>query len=143
MPNPLPVSAPAGFAPLAAIGFSQPDATLSAVSATSPLPVVLGAAPAAPALVGTASGASLAGPFAPAPGRPVVLALSGTWTGTVRLMRSTDGGTTRLPLTVGGLPWASFTANCCEAVWEESVSGAELYLDIALASGALSYRVEQ
>ena len=40
MPNPLPVYAPAGFAPVAAIGFTQADATLSPVSSLTPLPVV-------------------------------------------------------------------------------------------------------
>ena len=145
MPNPLPVTAPAGFAPLAAIGFTQADATLSPVSDSAPLPVVVraDAGATAPALSGTASSSGTFGPFAPAPGRPVILSLSGTWTGTVRLLRSTDGGANQLPLTVGGLPWASFTANCCEAVWEESAKGAELYLNVALTSGTLSYRVEQ
>lgn len=146
MPAPLPVSAPAGFAPLAAIGFTQADATLAPVSTATPLPVALQPLPPlppVPPLEGTASGAAAAGPFAPEIGRPVILTLSGRWTGTVWLLRSADGGTTRTPLTVGGLPWASFTANCCEPVWEEGSSGAELYLDIALSSGTLAYRIEQ
>ncbi|MFP5395501.1 MAG: hypothetical protein ACLGHF_05000 [Alphaproteobacteria bacterium] len=143
MPNSLPVYAPAGFAPVAAIGFTQADATLSPVSALAPLPVLPRAEPAAPPLAGTTSSTVTTGPFLPVAGRPVVLSLSGSWSGTVRLMRSTDGGTTQLPLTAAGLPWASFTANCCEAVWEESTTGAELYLNIALVNGTLAYRLEQ
>ncbi len=143
MPKPLPVTAPGGFAPLAAIGFSQADATLSPVSAASPLPVITQSQPAATPLSGTATGTTVAGPFAPANGQPVILALSGTWTGTVQVTRSTDGGRTQIPLTVAGRPWASFTANCCEAVWEEGSAGAELYLNIALTSGTLTYRIEQ
>lgn len=143
MPNPLPVYAPAGFAPVAAIGFTQADATLSPVSSLTPLPVVARFEPGAPALSGTTSSTMSAGPFAPLPGRPVILSLSGSWTGTVRVMRSTDSGATLLPLTAGGLPWGSFTANCCEAVWEESATGAELYLNISIANGSLTYRLEQ
>lgn len=143
MPNPLPVYAPAGFAPVSAIGFTQADATLSPVSTLTPLPVVARPEPAAPALSGTTSNTIVAGPFAPLPGRPVILSLSGNWTGTVRVMRSTDSGATLLPLTVGGLPWGNYTANCCEAVWEESTNGAELYLNIAVATGSLIYRLEQ
>lgn len=143
MPNPLPVSAPAGFAPLAAIGFTQADATLSPVSATSPLPVAVRAEVAPPALTGNCDVATTVGPYAPLPGRPVLLSLTGNWTGTVRLLRSVDGGATQLPLTVGGQPWGCFNVNCCEAVWEEGSAGAELYLNAALTSGALSYRIEQ
>lgn len=72
-----------------------------------------------------------------------MLALSGTWTGTVKLLRSTDGGATKLPLTAAGLAWGVFNANCCEPVWEEAIVGAALYLDATLSSGTLTYRVAQ
>ena len=143
MPNPVPVTAPAGFAPLAAIGFTQADATLSPVSNLTPLPVVARTEPGAPALAGTTSATGVVGPFAPVLGRPVILSLTGTWSGTVRVMRSTDAGANLVPLTAGGLPWASYAANYCEAVWEESARGAELYLNITLTSGSLTYRLEQ
>lgn len=143
MPNPIPVAAPAAYAPVSAIGYAETDSTLLAVTADKPLPVstITVAAPAP--LAGTTAVSLQAGPFVPTSAKPVVLALSGSWNGTVRLLRSTDGGTTRLPLTATGLPWGSFTANCCEAVWEETMSGAALYLDIALTSGSLTYRVAQ
>lgn len=73
----------------------------------------------------------------------MVLALSGTWTGTVAINRSTNGGTTKLPLTVGGAAWGQYTANVCEPVWEENETGAALYLDVALTSGTLTYRLAQ
>ena len=62
----------------------------------------------------------------------------GTW-----MLRSTDGGTTRLPMTIGGSGWGSFQGNCNEPVAEESVAGATYYLAIAVTSGTLSYRVTQ
>lgn len=143
MPNPIPVTAPAGFAPVSAIGFAEADASLSPVSALKPLPVQTVAGAAAPALAGTTATALLAGPFIPVFGKPVVLTLTGTWTGTVRVLRSIDGGATRQPLTVGGAPWAVFSGNCCEPVWEEADSTAALYLDLMVASGTAGYRMAQ
>ncbi|MFM5950110.1 MAG: hypothetical protein ACKOPM_12945 [Novosphingobium sp.] len=143
MPSSIPVTVPAAYAPVSAIGYAEADSTLSAVTASSPLPVTTISVPSPAALVGTAAASTLAGPFSPSSGKPVVLALSGTWSGTVRVLRSTDGGTTKLPLTAAGLPWGSYSANCCEPVWEETVAGAALYLDIALGSGSVTYRVAQ
>lgn len=98
----------------------------------------------ATALAGsTSSSATTLGPFTPALGRPIWLSLSGTWSGTVTVKRSADGGTTRLPLTAGGMAWGIFTANACEQVAEPSESGETYYLDVALASGTLTYRVAQ
>lgn len=143
MPTPLPVSVPAGFAPVTAIGFAQADSTFAQVSAASPLPVFFARTEIAAALSGTTSTSLIAGPFAPVRDRPVILALSGTWSGSVKVLRSTDNGSTKLPLTVGGTPWAMFSSNCCEAVWEEGADGAQLFLDVTLSSGALTYRLEQ
>lgn len=42
----------------------------------------------------------------------------------MQILRSTDGGTTRLPLTVAGQSWATLTANAQEAIGEESSVGA-------------------
>lgn len=142
MPNPIQVASPAAYAAISAIGYAEPDSTLSAVTADKPLPVSTVSNPAPAALTGTAAASAVVGPFTPTSSKPVVLALSGTWAGTVRLLRSTDGGATRLPLTAAGLAWGSYTANCCEPVWEET-AGAALYLDLALASGSVTYRVAQ
>lgn len=143
MPTDLPVMAPGGFAPLSAIGFTQPDISLSPVTLNNPLPVSLTAPDAPQALAGTTATSTLIGPFTPAINRPVVLALGGTWSGSVKVLRSADNGATKLPLTAGGMPWAVFTTNCCEPVWEENTNGRELYLDVAVSAGSLTYRMEQ
>jgi hypothetical protein len=143
MPNPIPVSAPAAYAPVSAIGYAEADSTLSPVSADKPLPVSTVSVPPPAALAGTASVTSQLGPFVPNSDKPVVVSLSGTWAGTVKLLRSVDGGATKLPITAAGLAWGQFSANCCEPVWQETVTGASLYLDVVLASGSVSYRVAQ
>lgn len=141
-----PVKVPAGFAPAFAVGIADEAGNLAMIGSQTPLPVVQVAAvppvPAAP-LGGATSTNQIAGPFAPRPGIPVMLQLAGIWTGTVQIVRSVDGGLTHHGLTVGGLPWARFTTNVCEPVWEESEDGAELYLDIGVNSGTLIYRVSQ
>lgn len=143
MPNPISVSAPAGYAPLTALGFVQGDESIMAVSANAPLPVMAADLPSPAPLTGIASSNTVAGPFASIPGKPIILNLTGNWSGTVRVLRSSDGGTTKLPLTAAGSSWAVFQAPCCEAVWEESAIGAELYLDIAITSGSVAYRMAQ
>lgn len=139
-----PISTPAGYAPAFAVGFSQAGA-LTLVDGDQPLPVIARPAPVTvpAALTGTAEGTVTVGPFIPAAGRTVMLALAGTWTGSVRLMRSTDGGATLVPLTLGGSDWAVFEANACEPVWVEEEAGASLHLAIALTSGAVTYRLAQ
>lgn len=138
------IDAPAGYVPQVALSFGADGAAATAVDLTSPLPVSSTLRPATSgALAGTATGVLLAGPFAPELGRAIVLTLQGNWTGLVRLLRSTDAGATRNPLTAAGQPWAQFSANCNEAVAEESVAGATYYLDLAVASGSLTYRLEQ
>lgn len=135
------IQTPAGFAPAYAIGFAGADQSLQLASSEQPLPVALATPPTAPALAGTTAASLLAGPFVPVTGRAIMLTLAGDWQGTVTLLRSTDGGTTRHPVTAGGLPWGSFTANACEAVWEEFDPLATLYLELEPASGTISYRM--
>jgi hypothetical protein len=65
------------------------------------------------------------------------------WDGTVRLLRSTDGGATKVPLRVGGASWAEYTQPGCEQAWTETEEGTSFYLDIALNSGTIDYRVSQ
>lgn len=139
---PTPIQNPAPFVPTRAISYAEANGNSQQVSADFPLPVsTLPPAPAA--LTGSISASGLIGPYAPALGRPVVLTLSGEWSGNARLLRSIDGGITRTPLTVGGSTWGEFSANCCEAVWEEFESAATLYLDASLMSGTLNYRFAQ
>lgn len=142
MPN-SPIQSPAGYVPSRATAYADVDGTALVVSNASPLPVTLAAIQSASALAGSTAATGVLGPYQPALDRPVVLALSGTWAGTVRVLRSTDGGASKLPLTAAGSPWAQFTASCCEAIWEESDGTARLYLDVTLTSGTLFYRMAQ
>lgn len=140
-----PIQSPASFVPSRAAAFSDADGNALLVSNNNPMPVTIAAAAGSTtsALAGTRTASGSVGPYQPSADKPVVLALSGTWTGTVKVLRSTDGGSTRLPLTAAGMPWAQFTANCCEAVWEETDTAARLYLDVTLSSGSLDYRMAQ
>lgn len=137
-----PIQSPASYVPSRATAFADSQGNSQLVSAANPLPVTFDAGTTT-ALAGTTSVTSVLGPFTPLVGRAVVLALSGTWSGTVKVRRSSDGGTTKLPLTAGGSAWGEFIGNCCEPVWEESETGASLYLDVTLSSGTLAYRLAQ
>ena len=144
MSDNIPIDFPAGYATGVAVGYASESGHIALVRADRPLPVVLApsASPVAP-LQGNTTVSALVGPYSPVSGPPVVVQLSGEWNGTVTLERSTDGGTTRAPITAGGEPWAVFTANACEPVWVEHEAAAELYLSIELSLGALTYRVSQ
>lgn len=139
---PTPIQNPAPFVPSKAVAFADAEGNSITVSSATPLPVNVQPAAGAP-LAGTTAASAQPGPFQPVQGRAIMLALSGTWSGTVKVLRSTDGGATRLALTIGGSAWGQFTGNCCEAVWEESETAARLYLDIVLTSGTLTYRLGQ
>jgi hypothetical protein len=133
---------PASYAPAFALGFADATRNLSVVSDAVRLPVAFAAAPPAP-LVGETATSTVAGPFAATAGRVITVTLDGEWGGTVRLLRSTDGGSTMLPLRAGGGAWAEYTAPGCEQAWTESEEGVSFYLDIALNSGTVAYRVSQ
>ena len=144
----IPISYPARYAPGVALNFADDSGAAVQVSASAPLPVTVAASSAGtsappPPLAGTTATALTAGPFAAVVEKPLLLTLSGTWTGTVTLLRSIDGGASKLSLTLAGSPWARFSANACEPVWEESEAGAVFYLDLAPASGAIAYRLAQ
>jgi hypothetical protein len=126
------ISTPAGFAPAYAIGYSDLSGRLALVSNAAPLPVAT-LAPAPIALSGAATASQIAGPFAATAGRVIVVTLDGVWDGTVRLLRSTDGGAS----------WAEYTQPGCEQAWTETEEGTSFYLDIALNSGTIDYRVSQ
>ena len=142
MPQP-PIQYPASYSVSQAVAYSDVDGSSILVGPDKPLPVTIGQPVGTTPLAGTAVASVLVGPYTPVAGRPVMLSLEGTWQGTVALQRSTDGGAHKLPVTIGGSPWARFSGNCCEPVWEESESVAKLYLDIQLASGSLTYRLAQ
>jgi hypothetical protein len=138
------VEIPAGFVPQYALAFGAVDGPAVAVHAANPLSVKsVWQAGTADALAGTLSASSTVGPFVPELGRPIWTSLSGDWSGTVDVLRSADGGASKLPLTVGGERWGRFAANANEAVADESEAGATYYLAAALQTGTLIYRVAQ
>lgn len=138
-----PISVPAGYVPAFALGYSDQDSKLALVSDSQPLPIRMQLAAAPAALQGTATSSTLAGPFPASAEIPITLSLDGSWTGTAQLLRSIDGGATKLPLLAAGLPWGIQDTNGCEQLWVESEAGVQFYLDIALVSGSLNYRVSQ
>lgn len=142
MSDPTPISTPAGYASAFALGFADPDVNLVLVSEARRLPVAAAAPPPEP-LSGETSASTVAGPFAATAGRVITVALDGEWQGTVRLLRSTDGGVSRSTLRVAGAPWAEFTVSGCEQAWNETEDDASFYLDISLTSGTVAYRVSQ
>ena len=144
MPQPNEILAPGGFVPQQAVVFARQDGTPTPVDPAHPLPVAAPASRAAAStpLSGTASASTVAGPFVPDLGREVVLTLSGSFSGTVTLMRSVNGGASMLPATLAGRPLA-WTAAINEIVWLETEAAATLYLQITLSTGTLAYRVAQ
>ena len=147
MPN-VPISYPARYAPGVALNYADDGGNAVLVSQSAPLPVTLaavagGSTTPSPPLTGTTAIASTIGSFVPLAGRPLVVTLSGTWTGTVKLLRSINGGATKLSLTLAGAPWGEFTANVNEPVWEENEAAAVFYLQFAPLSGTIAYRLAQ
>jgi hypothetical protein len=142
MSDPTPISMPAGYAPAFALGFADATHNLNIVSDSLRLPVAFAAPPQA-ALAGETANSILAGPFAATAGRVITVTLAGVWDGTARLLRSTDDGVTLVPLRVGGSVWAEYTESGCEQAWTESEEGVTFYLDVALNSGTVAYRVSQ
>ncbi len=139
----VPIQFPGRFAPGVAVSFSNGSGESLTVSQSSPLPVISAIANAPAPLSGSASQPVIAGPFVPVRERPLTLQLSGSWSGSVRLLRSVDNGVTKAPLTAAGSPWGVFGGNCCEPVWEESDDLASIYLDIAPTAGTVIYRLGQ
>ena len=137
------ISSPSPYVTPTAVGFTDPDGNLIVASDSTPLPVTTERGTAPVPLAGDTSLSMVAGPFIPLRDAPVHLELAGEWSGVVSLERSADGGTTRSGVTAGGMPWASFSGNVNEVVWQEAEAGASLFLDIAVTSGTVSYRVSQ
>lgn len=143
MPPQTPIQLPAGFAPAFALGYSDENGDFVLAKASAPFPVTTGDRARPAPLEGSASASTLAGPFTPVSGISVMLELTGTWTGSVQLQRSSNNGATLQDVTLAGSQWDNYAANVCEPVWDESEPGAELYLAITIDSGTLNYRVSQ
>lgn len=106
-------------------------------------PYRLSPTPGAPAIAGTLTSSGLVGPFIPSGPAAIVIQLDGDWSGTVRLVRSVDGGQSISPLKIAGSDWAVYTANGVEQAWTETEAGATFYLNAEITSGTLAYRVSQ
>jgi hypothetical protein len=89
------------------------------------------------------AGTATIGPLTPIMGKEIWVTLSGTWAGSVQLLRSTDAGMTKLPLTVAGATYGAFTGNANEQVAFPSDTAGIYYLTATLSSGTLTYRVAQ
>jgi hypothetical protein len=92
-------------------------------------------------LAGQAAASGTVGPFDPPQNQYLWLELTGAFTGTVELLRSTDGGATKLPLTEKGEQIAKFSGPCCEIAHYETTGKARLFLRITLTSGQVNYRL--
>lgn len=90
-------------------------------------------------ITGTSTTAAIVGPFTPQLGRPITVALAGTWSGTAQLLRSTDGGTTKLPLTPAGVTLGTYSAQGVDQPWIETDSTATFYLSLPAAN--ITYKV--
>lgn len=75
--------------------------------------------------------------------RDLWVTLWGTWAGVAQVLRSTDGGTNKLPITVGGQAWASYTSNAQEAFGSDTDPSSLYYLSVTLTSGTINYRLSQ
>ncbi len=92
---------------------------------------------------GTTAASIQTAAFNPVEGVPIILTLSGTWTGSVAVERSTDGGVTYQGLTELGAAYGVFTGNCQEPIGEESEGEARWRLNITRATGTVGYRLAQ
>lgn len=113
------------------------------MASTQQVVVVTTAASSTP-LTGTINTTGPTPVFTPQLGRDMYLTLSGTFSGTVQVQRSTDNGATWNNITIsGGQQWGRYTGACDEVV-ETPTDGASKYrLDVTLSSGSVTYRLAQ
>lgn len=136
--------APVDCIPTQALAFGTAEAPARFGSDDTPLAVgpSMTANAAAP-LAGTATATILIGPCRPDLGRDIRMTLGSGWSGKPQLLRSSDGGSKPLPLTIGGEEWTRFTVNSNETVATDSDAAATYYLLIAQVLRTLDYRVAQ
>lgn len=113
------------------------------MASTQQVVVVTTAASSTP-LTGTLNATGNTTAFTPQLGRDMYLTLSGTFSGTVQVQRSTDNGATWNNITIsGGQQWGRYTGACDEVV-ETPTDGASRYrLNIVLTTGTVNYRLAQ
>lgn len=97
------------------------------------------------------TGAHVLGPFSPQLTRPMCLTVCATTaaSGTLQLLRSIDGGATKLGLTIGGQPWATYTfsgaiqAVVNEQVWTPVSALETFYIAVTLSAGTVTINLHQ
>lgn len=114
----------------------------STLSVTNPMFVSLsnGASGLSP-VTGLFNATGYSAPFAPIAGRAFNFTATGTFVGTIVLVRSFDGGVTKVPLTALGSSLYTFTGPFSESYTEDE-SGVQYFLQCsAYTSGTINYRL--
>lgn len=91
------------------------------------------------------------GPFTPQLGREIWLTINAlaSTTGVIQLLRSTDGGTTKLGITAGGVPIGIYRpvgiigVLVNEVITAETDATATYYLAVTLTGGSITARIAQ
>ena len=96
-----------------------------------------------PPVTGTFSATGQSASFAPVGGRGFNASLWGTFSATVQIERSFDGGTTWLPLTADAIAIEKFTAPCSESLQEDEAGVLYRFNCTAYTSGTVNYRLSQ
>ncbi len=108
----------------------------------NPVPIASAAATSTP-VTGSTTSSTTMGPFAPQLGRDLAVTVTCTGTCTAQLLSSIDGGVTKLPLTVGGLAWATWTGPVNEVATTPTVAGTTYYLSLTASGGTTTGRMAQ
>jgi hypothetical protein len=71
------------------------------------------------------------------------ISLWGTFSATIAVQRSFDGGVTWLPLTLAGVATAQYTAPCSEMIGNPEMGVAYRVACTSFSSGTINYRISQ
>jgi hypothetical protein len=100
--------------------------------------------PSSTSVTGTVSASTSSAIFTPDLLRSIWVHTWGTWTGTVQLMRSTNGGLTWYPITTSsGTVKGQWTTNVNAAITEETCIGAVYQIQFTWTSGTMNYEIRQ
>ena len=95
------------------------------------------------AVVSTFGATGSSATLTPIAGRGFNVSIWGTFSASVQLERSFDGGTTWLPITAAGVQLFVWTAPASEVNQEDQISVAYRLRCTAYTSGTVSYRISQ
>jgi hypothetical protein len=94
-------------------------------------------------VTGSTTSSTTLGPFTPQLGRDLGVIITCTGTCTGQLLSSADGGVTKLPLTIGGAVWASYTGAVNEDAWTPTITGQTFYLALTATGGTTTGTMTQ